>query len=76
MKTEINMGVLGIYIYNADRKQWLVSEGVVAGAQSGLVKWGTFEEGKEWTQGEERNVEEIREKVSGNEVTYTIALLQ
>jgi hypothetical protein len=70
MRTTIEMGVLGIYIYNADRKAWY------AGEKGGIPQWGTFEQGKEWPEGGEREAEETREIISGDEVTYTVALLQ
>lgn len=70
MKTDISMGILGIYIYNATRKQWYESE------KNGVPHWGTFENAKEWPEGKEREVEDLREIITGNDATYTVALLQ
>ena len=71
MKTEILMGVLGIYIFNPDRG-WYCGGGL----QGGGPRWGKFVDAKEWTEGQEREVEEVREKITGSDATYTVALLQ
>ena len=73
MKTEISMGVLGIYIFNPSRGWYVGTKAKGAGRE---VVWGKFEDAQEWTEGEERKVEELREAISGNDATYTIALLQ
>lgn len=68
------MNTLGIYIYNADRNEWYI--GTEPKGAGRAVKWGRFSGAKEWPDGEERKVEELREAITGNDVTYTVALLQ
>lgn len=69
MKTEIEMGVLGIYIYNAERNKWY------GGEKKGLPQWVDFSDAKEWREGHEGDAEETREIISGVETTFTVALL-
>ena len=71
MNTTVEMGILGIYIFNPGRG-WYCGGGL----QGGAARWGKFEDAKEWTEGHEREVDEIREKITGNDATYTVALLQ
>ena len=73
MKTEISMGILGIYIFNPGRG-WFVGTKVRGAGRE--VVWGKFEDAKEWSEGEERDVEESREAITGSDATYTVALLQ
>jgi hypothetical protein len=57
---------LGIYIFNSTRGKWYCGGRVVA-------KWGSFEDAKEFSPSDEDYAEEIREEVSGDDVTFTMA---
>jgi hypothetical protein len=63
--------VLGIYIFSPARG-WYCGGGLRGGA----ARWGKFEDAKEWSEGQECEAEDVREKVGGNDATYTLALLQ
>lgn len=60
------MDTLGIYIFNATRKAWL---------QDDEKSWGPFETASEWTAGNDDLAEHVRQRESGDDVTYTMAAL-
>ncbi len=66
------MGTLGIYIFNETRNQWYAGAG---GVRGGRARWGSFQDAHEFSEGEEEHAEKIRELVSGDDVTFTMAAL-
>jgi hypothetical protein len=60
------MSVLGIYIYNSDRDEWL---------QMDQKSWGPFSDAFEWSEAGDAAAEEVRLAVSEGEVTYVMAAL-
>lgn len=60
------MNTLGIYIFNATRNAWL---------QDDEKSWGPFSGATEFTEGNERYAEGIRERESGDDVTFVMAAL-
>jgi hypothetical protein len=66
MKTEISMGILGIYIFNSTRNEWL---------QDDLKSWGPFSGAFEWSESGEEAAESTREYLEGDDVTFTMAAL-
>jgi hypothetical protein len=63
------MSTLGIYIFNSTRNQWYASE------SHGLARWGSFNAAAEFSGDDPDVVERIRERVSGDDVTFTMAAL-
>jgi hypothetical protein len=61
-----SVNVLGIYIFNSTRNAWL---------QDDERTWGSFSGAVEYTEGNEALAEDIRERVSGDDVTFTMAAL-
>ncbi len=60
------MDTLGIYIFNSTRNKWL---------QDDEKSWGPFDGAAEFTAGNEVLAEDIRIRQSGDDVTYTMAVL-
>lgn len=60
------MDILGIYIYNCDRRGWL---------QDDEKSWGPFSTAVEFTPGNEETAEAIRERESYGDTTFTMAAL-
>lgn len=58
---------LGIYIFNSTRNAWL---------QADEHSWGPFSGACEFTEGNERLAEDIREReTTGDDATYTMVAL-
>lgn len=65
------MDVLGTYIFNADKGQWLMDNGDPdrsLNAQS--AEWGSFFKAREFSDA--AYAEEIRHKVTGNDTSFTM----
>lgn len=60
------MNTLGIYIFNSTRNQWL---------QDDEKSWGSFGGACEYTEGNEETAEAVRERESGEDITFTMAAL-
>jgi hypothetical protein len=60
------MNILGIYVYNADRDEWL---------QVDQKSWGPFSSAREWYEIGETTAEEVRLRVSAGETTFVMAAL-
>lgn len=62
------MDILGIYIFNSTRGQWYT------GKKAAL--WGSFDDAAEFPNGvKPETVEKLREEISGDDVTFTMAAL-
>lgn len=60
------MNTLGIYVYNSTRNAWL---------QDDEKSWGPFVTAIEYSEGNEQLAEDIRERESGDDVTFVMAAL-
>ena len=58
------MDILGVYIFNSTRNAWL---------QDDEKSWGSFDSAVEFTDAD--LTEQIRERVSEDEITFTMAAL-
>lgn len=61
------MNTLGIYIYNSTLNQWYV------GGEH--ARWGSFEDAVEFSGDDPEVVEMLRERISGTDITFTMAAL-
>jgi hypothetical protein len=60
------MMILGIYVYNSDRDEWL---------QEDQKSWGPFSSAFEWHEIGEVTAEEVRLAISAGETTFVMAAL-
>ena len=64
------MNILGIYIYNSTRDQWYSGKG------TGDALWCDFSDAVEFPEGTSvEAMEKLREEISGDDVTFTMAAL-